>query len=119
MTQTKLKNRDRRHNRIRAKISGTASRPRITVFKSNRYIYAQVIDDESGKTIGFVSDYSGKKTKPTKALKTGKAKAAGEVLGESLKKKGIEAIVFDRSGFKYHGRVKALAEGLRESGIKF
>ncbi len=118
MKTTKSQKRIRRHNRLRAKVAGTAARPRIAVFKSNRFIYAQVIDDKTGTTLGYVSDYSGKKTKPTKALKTGKAKAAGEILGEALKKKGIDTVVFDRGGFKYHGRVKALADGLRDSGIK-
>lgn len=118
MKKLKPQQRIARHRRIRATIKGTLKRPRVAVFKSNKFIYAQVINDENGKTLHSVSDYSGKKTKSTKADKTSKAKAAGEVLAEVLKKSGINEAVFDRGGFKYHGRIKALAEGLREGGIK-
>ena len=110
-----------RHNRIRAKLRGTSSRPRLAVFKSNRFTYAQIIDDESGKTLTAVSDYAGKKTsniKKTKNNKTDKANETGQNLAEVLKKIGIDSVVFDRGGFKYHGRVKALAESLRKAGIK-
>ncbi len=116
-----------RHRRVRAKIQGTASRPRIAVFKSNRFTYAQVIDDTTGKTLLNVSDYAGKpssrgqaegKAKASKGNKTAKATAAGQKLAEALKAKGINEAIFDRGGFKYHGRVKALADGLRNAGIK-
>lgn len=116
--------------RVRAKIKGTAQRPRVAVFKSNKFTYAQVIDDTAGVTIIAVSDYAGKKSKTAKparpdvsghsggGTKTEKAILNGKALAEALKKKGIDTVLFDRGGFKYHGRVKALAEGLREAGIK-
>ena len=107
-----------RHRRVRAKIKGTAALPRVAVFKSNKFTYAQVIDDLSGKTLIAISDYAGKKAKPSKGSKVEKANLNGKALAEALKKKGIEAVVFDRGGFKYHGRIKALADGLREAGIK-
>ncbi|MEX2090796.1 MAG: 50S ribosomal protein L18 [Candidatus Paceibacterota bacterium] len=111
---TKQLNRSRRHKRVRAKISGTSSRPRIAIFKSNQYIYAQVIDDESGKTLLSVSDMETKKGK-----KTEKAFDIGEGLAVKMKDKRILDVVFDRGGYKFHGRVKAVAEGLRKGGIKF
>lgn len=107
MKPTKSNNRIRRHNRVRAKISGTAQAPRVSVFRSNRAISAQVIDDVARKTVASVK---GPKNKP-------------ESLGEELAKRAIEAgitkVVFDRGGYKYHGRVKNLAEGLRKGGLKF
>lgn len=117
-TSSKQRRRVSRHLRVRAKIKGDTARPRVAVFKSNRFTYAQVIDDATGKTLVAVSDYAGKKSKAGKGTKTQKASLNGKALAEALKKKGIEAVVFDRGGFKYHGRVKALAEGLREAGIK-
>lgn len=107
-----------RHRRLRAKVKGTAEKPRVAVFKSNKFTYAQVIDDISGKTLISISDYAGKKVKAAKGSKVEKASSNGKALAEALKKKGIETVVFDRGGFKYHGRVKALADGLREAGIK-
>ena len=107
-------NKSRRHARIRAKIAGTASRPRIAVFKSNQYIYAQVVDDESGKTLLSVSDVKAKGGK-----KAEKALGLGESLAAKMKEKGLTEAVFDRGGFKFHGRVKAIADGLRKGGIKF
>ena len=104
--------------RVRAKIKGSAERPRVAVFRSNQFTYAQVIDDVSGKTLIAVSDYAGKKAKAGKGTKVEKALLNGKALAEALKKQGIESVVFDRGGFKYHGRVKALADGLREAGIK-
>ncbi|MEK7583013.1 MAG: 50S ribosomal protein L18 [Patescibacteria group bacterium] len=107
MKISKLKKRIRRHQRVRAKISGTAGVPRVSVFRSNRYISAQVIDDAARTT---VVSAKGPKNKP-------------EPVGEELAKKAIAAgivkIVFDRGGYKYHGRVKTLAEGLRKGGLKF
>lgn len=108
----------RRHKRIRATVIGTAARPRVAVFKSNKFIYAQVIDDAAGKTIVGLSDYKSKKTKPAKGKKTERATSIGTELAEMMKAKGIATAVFDRGGFAYHGRVKALAEGLRAGGIK-
>lgn len=115
---TKNSRRLSRHLRVRAKIKGTESRPRIAVFRSNRFIYAQVVDDATGKTLIAASDYAGKKAKTAKGAKSEKATATGRNLAEAMKKKGIVEAVFDRGGFKYHGRVKALVEGLREGGIK-
>src|SRR3989338_4670267 len=117
-----------RHKRVRAKIQGSSKRPRVAVFKSNQYIYAQVIDDETGKTLASVSNYGGKplsraqaegKSKSkTKDKKSDEASKAGEVLAEKMKKAGITEAVFDRGGFKFHGRVKAVADGLKKGGIK-
>jgi large subunit ribosomal protein L18 len=111
---TKSEQRARRHNRIRAKVSGTSLRPRLTVFKSNSYIYAQIIDDTKGITLSAVSDM-GMKGK----TKTARAKLAGEALAKSAKTKGLSAVVFDRGGFIYTGRVRAFAEGAREGGLVF
>lgn len=110
---TKRLNRIRRHNRGRALIAGTSDRPRVTVFKSNAHLYAQAIDDAAGKTIAAVNDAKLKKT----GTKTEHAAAAGKKLAELLKEKKVKSVVFDKSGFKYHGRVKAVAEALREAGI--
>ena len=116
-----------RHKRVRAKIKGSSKRPRVAVFKSNQYIYAQVIDDEVGKTLASVSNYGGKKSKTkTKVDSTGSPRAkksegaskAGEALAEKMKGIGITEVVFDRGGFKFHGRIKAVAEGLKKGGIK-
>ncbi len=118
MKTTKSQKRISRHRRVRAKIIGTAARPRVAIFKSNKFTYAQVIDDATGVTIIAISDYAGKKGKSAKGTKTEKAILSGKTLAEALKKKGIDSVLFDRGGFKYHGRVKALAESLREAGIK-
>ena len=103
-----------RHNRIRAKVSGTSDRPRLAIFKSNSYIYAQIIDDTKGATLVAVSDM-GVKGK----TKTERAKLAGETLAKSAKAKGLASVVFDRGGFIYTGRVRAFAEGAREGGLVF
>jgi large subunit ribosomal protein L18 len=108
--------RERRHRRIRGKVSGTAERPRLAVFRSNRGIFAQLVDDESGRTIAGASWLA---LKSFKGSKTEQATAVGKALAEVAKQKGIEAVVFDRGGYLYHGRVKALAEGAREGGLKF
>jgi len=135
----KQESRYRRHKRVRAKIFGTARRPRLCVFRSNRHIWTQLIDDEKGKTIIAVSDLEiGQKTKSkkqkakkpsfAKAIKNKEEKRAGKIalayeVGKLIAKKAlenkIEKVVFDRGGYKYHGRVKALAEGAREAGLKF
>ncbi len=117
--KNKKLNKDRRHARIRARVSGTASRPRVAIFRSNRFTYAQVIDDVAGKTIIALSDIQPKKTKAkAKGTKSDQAMATGKQLATTLKEKGIAEAVLDRGGFRYHGRVKALADGLREGGIK-
>ena len=118
MKNTKTQKRISRHRRVRAKIAGTAIRPRVAIFKSNKFTYAQVIDDVAGATIIAVSDYVGKKGKSPKGTKTEKATLSGKAIAEALKEKGIDTVLFDRGGFKYHGRVKALAESIRENGIK-
>ena len=108
--------RDRRRRRIRARAVGTAERPRLSVFRSNRGLVAQLIDDDRGHTIAsvrwFESDLRG-----LKAME--QAKRVGEVLAQRAKEAGVEACVFDRGGYKYHGRVKALADGAREGGLQF
>ncbi len=109
---TKRINRIRRHVRVRAKISGTAERPRVTVFKSNAHVYVQAIDDASGKTLAAVNDAQFKK-----GTKTERAVHAGKKLVELLTKAGVKRVVFDAAGFTYHGRTKVVAEALREGGI--
>ena len=106
----------RRRRRVRAKVRGTAERPRLSVFRSNRGIQAQVIDDVSGHTVAAVNWTEG----DLKDLKSmDQAKRAGELLAERAKAAGVESAVFDRGGYQYHGRVKALAEGAREGGLIF
>jgi len=112
--------RERRKLRIRRKISGTAERPRVTVFRSTKHIYVQAVDDVSGKTLAHVSTLS----KDVRAAigedtKSDAAKKVGAGIAKALKAKGIDSIVFDRNGYLYHGRVKALAEAAREAGLKF
>jgi large subunit ribosomal protein L18 len=112
--------RDKRKARIRRKITGTAQRPRLTVYKSLKHMYAQLVDDTAGKTLVAVSTGS-------KALKadvkdddkTAAAKKVGQAIAKAAKEKGIEAVVFDRNGFDYHGRVQAVAAAAREAGLKF
>lgn len=116
-TKKKQQNRQRRHSRIRARIYGTKERPRVSVFKSNKHIFIQFVDDQLGKTIVSSEIVSSGKTK-IKGTKTDKAKKIGEMLAEKAKEAGVKNAVFDRGGFKYHGRVKAVADGLRKGGIK-
>jgi large subunit ribosomal protein L18 len=110
--------RQKRHRRVRKKVRGTAARPRLTVFRSSRHVYAQVIDDVSGRTVASAStveaDAKGGATATVDA-----AKAVGKRVGERAKAAGIGAVVFDRGGFRYHGRVAAVADGARESGLEF
>ena len=110
---TKRTNRIRRHRRVRARVSGTAERPRVVVFKSNRWTYAQAVDDVAHKTLASVNDRSAKKD-----TKTERAAVLGAKLAESLQAKKIDTAVFDKGGFAYHGRVKAVADGLRKGGIR-
>ena len=114
---TKREQRERRHRRIKAKISGTALKPRLSVYRSNKFIYGQIIDDASGKTLMAVSDI--KLDTGTKKGKLEKAKIVGAMLGKMAVDSKIKKIVFDRGGFIYTGRVKALAEGAREAGLQF
>jgi large subunit ribosomal protein L18 len=108
-------NKKRRAKRTRAKLFGTAEKPRFSVHRTNKYIYAQVIDDNKGNTLFAGSTREAKVTKGTKTLK---AAALGELLAKKAKEVGIEAMVFDRGSYRYHGRVKSIAEALRSSGIK-
>ena len=107
----------RRHKRVRAKISGTPERPRLNVFRSASNIYAQVIDDVTGKTL--VAASSLEKGFECEGTKTDAARQVGMMVAERAKAKGIEVVVFDRGGYVYHGRVQALAEGAREGGLQF
>ncbi|CAA9541873.1 MAG: LSU ribosomal protein L18p (L5e) [uncultured Thermomicrobiales bacterium] len=113
--------RQRRHRRVRAKISGSAARPRLNVFRSSAHIYAQLIDDVSGHTLAAASDLEEavRERAGEDAAKTARARAVGELIAERAKGAGIEAVLFDRGGFLYHGRVKAVADGAREGGLKF
>ena len=116
----KKKMKIRRHARIRAKISGTNDRPRLSIFRSNKYIYAQLIDDETGKTLVAASDIGIKQGKTkTKKTKIERAKEVGNLVAKEAKTKKIKTIVFDRGGFIYAGRVRSLAEAARESGLVF
>jgi large subunit ribosomal protein L18 len=108
--------RERRHRRVRGKVAGTPDRPRLAVFRSNRGIFAQLVDDASGRTLAGASWVG---LKGFKGDKSEQAKEVGKQLAAVAKKAGVEAVVFDRGGYLYHGRVKALAEGAREGGLKF
>lgn len=111
----KTQSRIKRKMHIRKDISGTASRPRLTVYRSNKHIYAQLIDDVNSKTLVSASD----KTSTEKGTPVEKASRVGENLAKLAGSKKIESVVFDRNGYKYHGRVKALADGARAAGLKF
>jgi large subunit ribosomal protein L18 len=115
-TMTRHELRSRRQRRVRRKISGTAERPRLAVFRSNRGIFAQLVDDDSGTTLASANWLS---VKGKKGTKTEQAAEVGKLLATSAREAGIEEVVFDRGGFLYHGRVKALADGAREGGLKF
>ncbi|MHA7058582.1 50S ribosomal protein L18 [Aquimarina sp. M1] len=104
--------------RIRSKVSGTEQRPRLSVYRSNKEIYAQIIDDVTGKTIGAASSRD-KDIATASGNKEEKASLVGKALAEKAKKAGIDTVSFDRGGYLYHGRVKSLAEGAREAGLKF
>ena len=114
--QTKPQQRMRRRRRVRAKIRGTAERPRLSVFRSNRGIEAQVVDDLEGKTLAAASWLN---LKSFKGSKTEQAAEVGKLLAQNAKGAGVETVIFDRGGYLYHGRVKALADAAREGGLKF
>ncbi len=116
-TTTTRQARERRHRRIRGKVAGTAARPRLAVFRSNKGIFAQLVDDETGKTIAGASWLG--LAKSFKGSKVEQAAEVGKAVAAAAKKAGVEEVVFDRGGYLYHGRVKALAEGAREGGLKF
>ncbi len=111
--------RQRRHRRIRKRVVGSAERPRLCVFKSARHIYAQIIDDEQGKTLAAASTLSGEiKGEGKVGNKAAAAKLVGELLAAKALAASVHQVIFDRGGYKFHGRVKALATGLREKGLK-
>jgi large subunit ribosomal protein L18 len=116
-TMTVPQARARRHKRVRGKLTGTAERPRLVVFRSNKGISAQLVDDLEGRTLASASWLHLKKS--FKGNKTAQAAEVGKLLSASAKQAGIETVVFDRAGYLYHGRVKALAEAAREGGLKF
>ena len=115
MALSKVEKRNRIKRRVRGKISGSAELPRLSVYKSNKEIYAQLIDDKDGKTLASASS----RTLKAKGNKVEISAEVGKAIAEKAKAAGIENIVFDRNGFVYHGRVKALADGAREGGLKF
>ena len=112
-TKTREQGRQRRHERVREKVRGSAARPRLAVYRSLTHIYAQLIDDDAGKTLASASSLDKKNGK-----KAERAAAVGTSLGERAKQAGISEAVFDRGGYRYHGRVKALAEAVRKAGVK-
>ena len=115
---SRIEHRIRLHKRIRAKVSGTAERPRLAVYRSLAHIYAQVIDDRAGVTLVSASSHE-KDGKVKNGGNVAGAKEIGKLVAERAKEKGIKAVVFDRGGYLYHGRMKALADGAREAGLEF
>ena len=116
----KVAQRKRRHRRVRRKVLGTAERPRLVLFRSLKNVYAQLIDDTAGKTLASASSQAPEVREQLSYGGNRKAaEAVGELLGKRLREAGIAKIVFDRAGYKYHGRVKALADGVRKAGLKF
>lgn len=118
-TNAKTTARAKRVSRIRKKITGTSERPRLRVFKSNKHIYAQIIDDTVGKTVAAVSSFDKGFDQGEEAGKIGAAKKVGMMIAEKAKAAGVVKVVFDRGGYIYHGRVKSLSEGAREGGLDF
>ncbi len=112
---TRNDGRTRRHARVREKVRGSAARPRLAVFRSLTHIYAQLVDDDAGTTLAAASSLD---TKDAKGKRTERAKSVGTLLGDRAKQKGVTEVVFDRGGYRYHGRVKALADGVRAAGVK-
>ena len=120
MALTKKEKRFRIKKRIRKSISGTAEKPRLSVFRSNRHIYGQLVDDEQGQTLCAYSSKNKEVTEQSESLnKSSQAELVGKYLAQRSKEKGIENVVFDRNGYRYHGRVRKLAEGARKEGLKF
>lgn len=117
----RLSPRKRRHVRVRAKVKGSMQRPRLNVFRSSAHIYVQLIDDVRGQTIASASDLEpeARERAGDGAVKTDRAKVVGQLIAERAKEIGVSAVVFDRGGFLFHGRVKAVADGAREAGLKF
>ena len=118
--KNRILNRKERHKRVRKKVKGTEERPRLAVFKSSSHIYAQLIDDQKAFTITSASTLDTSfKQKMSSTGNVPAAKLVGQILAERAREKGIEKVIFDRGGFIYHGRIKALAESCREAGLKF
>lgn len=111
--------RQKRHRRLRRTLSGTTQRPRLAVFRSLEHIYGQIIDDTAGATLVAASDLEATLRNGDTGTKSDRAKQVGQLLAERAKEKGITSVVFDRGGFLYHGRIKALADGAREGGLDF
>jgi len=118
MRKAKKSLRTKRTERVRAKLFGTANKPRLSVFRSNKSIYAQIVNDETGTTLVAASEVDLKKLK-SKGEKAEKAEQVGQILSKKAVKKGIKEVVFDRGPYKYHGRIKKLAESARKEGLKF
>jgi large subunit ribosomal protein L18 len=110
--------RQKRHERVRLTVSGTGEKPRLAVFRSLKQIYAQLIDDTSGRTVASASSLEPDVRKAT-GSKSDRARSVGTLLGQRATKAGVKSVVFDRAGFRYHGRVRSLAEGAREAGLDF
>ncbi|MEE4117201.1 MAG: 50S ribosomal protein L18 [Marinilabiliaceae bacterium] len=119
MALTKVERRTRIRRRIRKKLSGTADCPRLAVFRSNKQVYVQVIDDNTGKTLAAASSKEKSVAGNEKLKKVEQAAMVGKLIAEKCKENGISRVVFDRGGYKYHGRVKSLADAAREGGLKF
>jgi large subunit ribosomal protein L18 len=117
MSRPRQEWRRRRHARVRKNLRGSTARPRLAVYRSNRYIYAQLIDDEQGRTIAAASSQEASMRERTLTMET--AAQVGTMIADRAKQAGIEQAVFDRGGFKYHGRIKALADAAREAGLEF
>jgi large subunit ribosomal protein L18 len=116
---SKVDPRIKRKERIRRKLSGTAARPRLTVYKSLKHIYAQLVDDSTGKTLAFASSLSKELKGQDEGDKKADAKRVGALVAQKAKAANVEEVVFDRNGFPYHGRIAAVADGAREAGLKF
>jgi large subunit ribosomal protein L18 len=120
MRRSKLTPREKRHTRVRRRVHGTPERPRLNVFRSSHHIYAQVIDDEAGRTLAAASTLDpGLRPELSERTKVEEARLVGRLVGERARARGVSKVVFDRGGWLYHGRVKSLAEGARESGLEF
>lgn len=119
MLKNKKQARKRRHRRIRARIKGTSERPRFSVFRSNRHVWAQLIDDKIGKTILSSSDKEIAGNKKNQNVNVSQGESVGGAIAKKAKEKKINSVLFDRGGYKYHGLIKAVAEGARKGGLKF
>lgn len=120
IVQQQFKGRLRRHRRVRKRVSGAVTRPRLCVFRSNRYLYVQLIDDDGGRTLAAANTAESELTLENGSRHTvAAAKALGKLIGARAKAAGISQVVFDRGGYIYHGRIRAVAEGAREAGLEF